>query len=104
LRGIFKEDFVLTKYPRLTTPGNKSSHWAECLCQAQQGKYPALPPLRFPRRATTASRTAGHAACWGSRLLLHQREPGLQSKQQSQGKETKWGQVTVNCHPNQQTC
>lgn len=26
LFGIFKEDFVLTKYRKLTTPGNKSSH------------------------------------------------------------------------------
>lgn len=32
LFGIFKEDFVLTKYPRLTAPGNKSSDRAECLC------------------------------------------------------------------------
>lgn len=58
LFGIFKEDFVLTKYPRLTAPGNKSSDRAECLCHPWQGKYPALSPLCFPSWATISSRTA----------------------------------------------
>lgn len=99
LFGIFKEDFVLTKYLRLTTQGNKSSHWAECLCQPWQGKYPAPSRLCFSRWATTSSRTAAHAVFWCSRLPLRYHEPGLQSGWQCQGNQMETSPYELTSQP-----